>query len=180
MIWMFPIQSTTVKKNHGIIHNIFTEWCFDPQWKREQRGYCNLFWDKDSKEKEQGIITESPIKNLWSNTILEKNKNKKLWFVNISKYHHRTMGLVPTREGIRIPKFQKYGSSISLNTENVLYRNFNTIEFRKSQYWKFQYYQIPKISILLNPENISTQFRYFQTPSAYLVTILNALVPSNN
>ena len=25
---------------------------------------------------------------------MEKNKNKKIWFVNISKYHHRTMGLM--------------------------------------------------------------------------------------
>ena len=30
-----------------------------------------MFWDKDSEEKEQGIITESLIKNLWSNFIME-------------------------------------------------------------------------------------------------------------
>ena len=41
------------------------EKCFDPWLKREQVGWCNLFWDKDSKENEQEIITESPIKNLW-------------------------------------------------------------------------------------------------------------------
>ena len=33
--------------------------------KREQGGWCNLFRDKDSKKKEQGIFTERPIKNLW-------------------------------------------------------------------------------------------------------------------
>ena len=52
---------------------------------KEQGGYCNLFWDKDSKEKEKGIITESPIKNLWSNFIMEKNEKKNclLIFPNI-------------------------------------------------------------------------------------------------
>ena len=35
-----------------------------------------MFWNKDSEEKEQGIITESPIKNLWSNFIMEKNEKK--------------------------------------------------------------------------------------------------------
>ena len=51
--------------------------------------------------------------------------------------------------------------SILLSTENLNTENFN---ITKPQ--KFQYYWI--------------QFWYFQTPSAYLVTILNALVPSNN
>ena len=36
---------------------------------------------------------ESPIKNLWSNFIMEKNQNK-IWIVNISEYYHRTMGLL--------------------------------------------------------------------------------------
>ena len=26
---------------------------------------------------------------------MEKNEKKKIWFVNVSEYHHRTMGLVP-------------------------------------------------------------------------------------
>jgi hypothetical protein len=37
-----------------------------------------MFWDKDYKEKEKGIITEIPIKNLWSNYIMEKNKKENL------------------------------------------------------------------------------------------------------
>ena len=54
----------------------------------------------------------------------------------------------------------KYRSSILLNTENVQYRNFNTIEYWKCSIPKFQYYWIPKIfnteiSILLNTEKIS-------------------------
>ena len=36
-----------------------------------------MFWDKDSEEKEKGIIMEIPIKNLWSNYIIEKNEKKK-------------------------------------------------------------------------------------------------------
>ena len=35
---------------------------------------------------------ESPIKNLRSNFIMEKNE--KNWFVNISEYYHRTLGVV--------------------------------------------------------------------------------------
>ena len=34
----------------------------------------------------------------------------------------------------------KYQSSIVLNTKNVEYRNFNTIEYRKHSIPKFQYY----------------------------------------
>ena len=79
-------------KNYGIIRNIFTEWGFDPEMKREQGGWCNLFWNKDCKEKEQGIITESLIKNLWKLFYYGKNKNT-FWFVNNSKYHHQEMGL---------------------------------------------------------------------------------------
>ena len=52
----------------------------------EQGGWCNLFWDKDSKEKEQGIIMESPIKNLWKLFYYGK-KEKHFWcFLYISVY----------------------------------------------------------------------------------------------
>ena len=47
----------------------------------------------DSKEKEQGIITESPSKIYGSYFIMEKNKNI-FWFVNNFEYHHREMGLM--------------------------------------------------------------------------------------
>ena len=39
---------------------------------KRKGGYCNLFWDKDSEEKEEGINMESSIKNIWSNFITEK------------------------------------------------------------------------------------------------------------
>ena len=61
--------------------------------KREQGGWCNLFRDKDSKEKEQGIITESPIKSLLKSFCYGR-KQKHFWFVNNSKYHHQEMGLM--------------------------------------------------------------------------------------
>ena len=35
-----------------------------------------MFWDKDSMEKEQGIIMESPIKNLWKLFYYGKKKLK--------------------------------------------------------------------------------------------------------
>ena len=39
-----------------------------------QGGWSNLFWDKDSKENEQGIIMESPIKKYGSYFIMEKKQ----------------------------------------------------------------------------------------------------------
>jgi hypothetical protein len=51
--------------------------------KREQGGWCNLFRDKDSKEKEQGIITESPIKDLWK------------LFYNGKKKHFLVLSIIP-------------------------------------------------------------------------------------
>ena len=89
VIWVFPLHFTSVKK-YGIIRNNFMEWRFDPSLKREQGGWCNLFWVQDSKEKEQGGITESPIKNLWKLFYYGK-KQKHFWFVNDSEYHHREM-----------------------------------------------------------------------------------------
>ena len=133
MIWVFPIQSPFHKntessliflRNDVLIHN--------GKENKESRAIC--FEIRIPKKKNKELLWKVPS-NIYEVILFwKKKRKKKLWFVNISKYHHRTMGLVPTREGIRIPKFQKYGSSISLNTENVLYRNFNTIEFRKSQY----------------------------------------------
>jgi hypothetical protein len=70
------------KKKYGIIRNIFTEWCFDPYLKREQGSWCNLFWDKDSKEKEQEIITESPIKK-YIEVILFWKKTKTFFGLSI-------------------------------------------------------------------------------------------------
>ena len=54
-----------------------------------------MFRDKDFKEEYQEMITESPIKNLWKQLYYGMEKNKNIfWFVNISKYHHREMGLM--------------------------------------------------------------------------------------
>ena len=60
--------------------------------KREQGGWFNLFWDKDSTEKEQGFFTESPIKIDGSNFIMGKNKNI-FRLANNSQYYHWEMGL---------------------------------------------------------------------------------------
>ena len=48
-------------------------------------------YSKDSKEKEQGIITESPIKNLWKLFYYGKKRKHFFWFVNNSEYDHREM-----------------------------------------------------------------------------------------
>ena len=68
------------------------EWCFDPSLKREQGGWCNLFWDKDSKEKNKELLGKVPSQTYASYFMKEKNK-KQNWFVNNSEYHHWEMGL---------------------------------------------------------------------------------------
>ena len=73
VIWVFPLHFTSMKKRYGTIRNIFTKWCFDPSSKREQGGWCYLFWDKDSKEKEKEIITVT-LKIHRSYFIMEKTK----------------------------------------------------------------------------------------------------------
>ena len=70
------------KRDDWIIRNIFTEWCFDPWLKREQGGWCNLFWEKDSKEKNKELLGKVPLKIHGS---YGKNKNI-VWFVNNSEY----------------------------------------------------------------------------------------------
>jgi hypothetical protein len=89
--------------------------------KRGQGGYCNLFWDKDSEEKEKGIITESPIKNLWSYFIVEKNEKKigLLIFPNIiTQQWGYSSGIswifrkkiVCKRNGVKVKKLSKIDS----------------------------------------------------------------------
>ena len=47
------------------------------------------------KKKNKELLRKVPSKIYGGNFIMEKNKNK-FWFVNISEYHHREMGLVCT------------------------------------------------------------------------------------
>ena len=77
VIWVFSLHFTSVKK-YGIICDTFTEWCFVLN-QRKQGGLCNLFWDKNCKEKEQGIIAESPIKHSWK--LFHNGKNKSIFLV---------------------------------------------------------------------------------------------------
>ena len=44
------------------------------------------------RKKNKDLLRKDPSKIYGSNFIMEKNKNI-FWFVNISKYHHREMGL---------------------------------------------------------------------------------------
>ena len=45
------------------------------------------------KKKNKELLRKVPSKIYGSNFIMEKNE-KKIWFVNISEYHHRAMGLM--------------------------------------------------------------------------------------
>ena len=58
---------------------------------KRTRSLLQSVLNKDSKEKKQGIITESPIKNLWK--LFYYGKKNIFWFVNNTKYHQRQMGL---------------------------------------------------------------------------------------
>ena len=84
MIWVFPIHSTSLKKI--MESSVIFLW----------NGILIL---NGKENKETGAICfeiRIPRKrtNIYgSDLIMEKNKNV-FWFVNISKYHHREMGLM--------------------------------------------------------------------------------------
>ena len=81
--------------------------------KRTRRLVQSVCWDKDSEEKEQRIITESPIKNLWSNFIMEKNGKKfgLLKFPNIITEQWGYYGMKT-----EIIQKTKVGAHININT----------------------------------------------------------------
>jgi hypothetical protein len=58
---------------------------------REATAIC--FEIRIPKKKNKEFFRKFPSNIYGSNFIMEKNE-KKIWFVNISEYHHRTMGLL--------------------------------------------------------------------------------------
>jgi hypothetical protein len=58
--------------------------------KKEATAIC--FEIRIQKKKKKELLRKVQSKIYGSNFIMEKNE-KKIWFVNISEYHHRAMGL---------------------------------------------------------------------------------------
>ena len=93
MIWVFPIHSTSIKKNteSSVIFLRNDVLILNGKENKEASAIC--FEIRIPKKKNKELLRKVPPKIYGSNFIMEKNK-KILWFVNISEYHHRTMGLV--------------------------------------------------------------------------------------
>jgi hypothetical protein len=93
MIWVFPIHSTSIKKNteSSVIFLRNDVLILNGKENKEATAIC--FEIRIPKKKNRELLRKFPSKIYGSNFIMEKNE-KKIWFVNISEYHHRTMGLI--------------------------------------------------------------------------------------
>ena len=93
MIWVFPIHSTSVKKitESSVIFLRNGVLILNGKENKEAGAIC--FELRVPRKKNKEIFWKVPSKIYGSNFIMEKNKNI-FWFVNISKYHHREMGLM--------------------------------------------------------------------------------------
>ena len=92
MIWVFPIHSTSIKKNteSSVIFLRNDVLILNGKENKEASAIC--FEIRIPKKKNKELLRKVPSKIYGSNFIMEKNE-KKIWFVNISEYHHRAMGL---------------------------------------------------------------------------------------
>ena len=93
MIWVFPIHSTSVKKitESSVIFLRNGVLILNGKENKETTAIC--FGIRIPKKKNKKLLRKVPSKIYGSNFILEKNKNK-FWFVYISEYHVRAMGLI--------------------------------------------------------------------------------------
>ena len=103
MIWVYPIHSTSVKRitESSVIFLRNGVLILNGKENKEATAICFEIWIPKKKNKE--LLRKVPPKIYGSNFIMEKNKNK-IWFVNISEYHHREMGPM-TASKIKYEKF---------------------------------------------------------------------------
>ena len=85
MIWVFLIHSTSIEKNteSSIIFLQNDVLILNGKENKEIRIL---------KKKNEELLWKVPSKN--EVILLWKKVTKKIWFVNIFEYHHRTMGLM--------------------------------------------------------------------------------------
>ena len=88
MIWLFPIHSTSVKKS-SVIFLRNDVLILNGKENKEAGAIC--FELRIPRKKNKKLLRKVPSKIYGSNFIMEKKK--KNWFLNISEYHHRAMGL---------------------------------------------------------------------------------------
>ena len=93
MIWVFPIHSTSVKKLTGSSVIFLRNGVLILNGKENKEAGAICFEIRIPRKKNKELLRKVPSKIYGSNFIMEKNKNI-FWFVNISKYHHREMGLM--------------------------------------------------------------------------------------
>ena len=92
MIWVFPIHSTSIKKNteSSVVCLRNDILILNEKENKEATAIC--FEKRIPRKKNKKLLRKVPSKIYGSNFIMEKNE-KKIWFLNISEHHLRTMGL---------------------------------------------------------------------------------------
>ena len=91
MIWVFSLHSTSVKKNTESSVIFLRNGVLILNGKEDKEATAICFEIRIQKKKNKELLWDVQSKKFWSNFIVEKTK--KIWFVNISEYHHREMGL---------------------------------------------------------------------------------------
>ena len=93
MIWVFPMHCTFVKRNteSSVIFLWNDVLILNGKENKEATAIC--FEIRIPKKKNKELLRKVPSKIYGSIFIMEKTQ-KKFWFVNISEYHHRAMGLM--------------------------------------------------------------------------------------
>ena len=92
MIWVFPILSTSIKKNTESSVIFLRNDVLILNGKENKEATAIFFEIRMPKKKNKELLRKVPSKIHGSNFIMENNKTK-FWFVNISDYPHREMGL---------------------------------------------------------------------------------------
>merc|ERR1712008_493762 len=93
LILVFPIHSTFVKKITESSAIFLRNGVLILNGKENKEATAICFEIRIPKKKNKELLRKVPSKIHGSNFIMEKTKNK-FWFVNISEYHHREMGLL--------------------------------------------------------------------------------------
>ena len=92
MIWVFPIHSTSIKNMESSIIFLGNDvLILNGKENKEATAIC--FEIRIPKKKNKELLRKVPSK-IYEVILLWKKPKKKNWFVNISEYHHQTMGFM--------------------------------------------------------------------------------------
>ena len=93
MIWMFPLHFTSEKKITEFSEIFLQNGVLILNEKDNKEATAICFEIRIPRKKNKKLLRKVPSKIYGSNSILVKKTKNIFWYVNISKYHHREMGL---------------------------------------------------------------------------------------